>query len=182
MLKRRVIPVVLVRGGQLVKGRGFDAWRPVGNPAQAVRIHQARQVDELIVIDIGATPAGLGPDFNLVERLADGCFMPVTVGGGIRSVAQMRRLLQVGADKVCVNTAAFDDPGLIGAAARVLGSQSVCVSIDVKEGRVMTRCGTFDTGLDPVDWARSVEGLRLIGTPEGFRARCTVNPKLKGWL
>lgn len=118
-----------------------------------------RGVDELVVLDIAATREGRGPDFDLIQDLTDECFMPVTVGGGVRTLNDIRQLLAVGADKVALNTIAVEAPTLISGAAERFGSQAVVVSIDIKAGEVSTRCGTEMTGLDPVAWAREVERL-----------------------
>jgi cyclase len=153
LLKHRVIPVLLYRDGGLVKGRQFDSWRRIGSPMPAVRVHEARQVDELIFLDIGATPNGTPPDFALVEQMADECFMPLTVGGGIRTLDHIRTLLAIGADKVAINTAAMEDPSLIERAALKFGSQCITISIDVLGGQVVGRCGSQLTRGFPIEWA-----------------------------
>jgi cyclase len=149
------MPTLLFKEHGLVKGERFDASRRVGAAHQAVKVYNMRQVDELVFLDIAATARGQPPDFALIDELADLCFMPLTVGGGVRSVEDVRRLLGVGADKVAINTAAFEQPDLIEHAARLFGSQSVVVSIDAiqRPGRgyeAMIRCGTTATGLDPI--------------------------------
>src|SRR5688572_25576095 len=106
MLKNRVIPVLLVRDINLIKGERFDSWRAVGSPLQAVKVFNRRDVDELVILDIQATHVGRGPDVDQVATLAEACFVPLTVGGGIRDVETVRQLLQAGADKVSLNTAA----------------------------------------------------------------------------
>src|SRR6187397_2118404 len=105
MLKTRVMPTLLHKDVGLVKGVAFDSWRRVGSAMQAVKVYNMREVDELVFLDITATPEGREPDYELVDDLADECFMPLCVGGGVSSVEHFRRLLQVGADKVAVNTA-----------------------------------------------------------------------------
>lgn len=159
MLKTRVIPVLLLRSGSLVKGRGFGSWRVVGSPVQAARIYEARQVDELVILDIAATPEGRGPDFAVIEELTGECFMPLTVGGGVRTLDHIRRLLACGADKVAINTAAVDNPTLIREAAQKFGCQAVVVSIDAKGGHVTTNCGTKRHDMTAVEWARMAEHL-----------------------
>ena len=155
MLKHRVIPVLLYRDGGLVKGRRFDSWRRIGSPMPAVRVHEARQVDELIFLDIGATPNGTPPDFALVEQMANECFMPLTVGGGVRTLDHIRTLLAIGADKVAINTAVMEDPDLIERAALKFGSQCITISIDVLDGQVAGRCGGQLARGSPVEWART---------------------------
>lgn len=149
-LAHRIIPTILCRGRQLVKGRGFDSWRSVGLVAQAVRIHQSRGVDELVLLDIAATREGRGPDLSLIEELSNECFMPLAVGGGIRTVEQVRDLLRAGADQVVIGTAAFEDHGLVRRCAEIVGSQAITVSIDYRGTQVRLRCGSRPTALDPV--------------------------------
>jgi cyclase len=162
MLKARIIPTLLYKDLGLVKGVCFDSWRRVGGAMQAIKVYNLRQVDELVFVDITATRDGREPDYELIDELADECFMPLTVGGGVRTIAHVRRLLQVGADKVAINTAAVETPELIRDAADLFGSQCVVVSIDVRrhpDGRVevMTHSGTKGTGLDPVALAQQAE-------------------------
>jgi cyclase len=159
MLKIRVIPTLLHKGFGLVKGVRFDSRRAVGSPMQAVKVYNLRNVDELVFLDVSATAEGRGPDLELVDELADECFMPLAVGGGIRTVDDVRALLGVGADKVVIGTAALDRPEIVREAADRFGSQCVVVSIDVRDGRVCAQSGTVATGRDPVDVAREVEAL-----------------------
>lgn len=164
MLKTRIVPTLLFKEVGLVKGVGFDSWRRVGAAMPQVRVYNMREVDELIFLDIAATPAGRRPDFAMIDDLADECFMPMTVGGGVRSIEDFRDLLAVGADKVAVNTAAIDDPEIIRRSADRFGSQCVVVAIDFRrhaDGRaeVFGACGQRPTGLDPVEWAQRVEHL-----------------------
>lgn len=159
MLKVRIMPTLLYRDFELVKGVGFDSWRIIGSAMQAVRVYNMREVDELVFLDISATKDERKPDFELIDELADNCFMPLTVGGGITTIDDVHRLLAVGADKVAINTRAVLDPGFIGIVAQRFGSQCVVVSIDVKrhaDGRceIYTHSGTRPTGLDPVAFAQ----------------------------
>lgn len=181
------MPTLLYRDVGLVKGTRFDSSRRVGSLMQAVKVYNLREVDELVFLDISATLQERQPDFELVDDFADECFMPLTVGGGIRSVDDVGRLLAVGADKVAVNTAAVENPALVSEIAARFGSQCVVVSIDARrsgEGwTVVTRSGTHDTGLDPVDFARRVQemgaGEILLtsidrdGTMEGYDVELT---------
>ncbi len=164
MLKVRIIPTLLYRDFGLVKGTRFDSRRAVGNPIQTIKVYNLRGVDELVFLDVTATLGGREPDFDLVDELADECFMPLAVGGGVRTLDHVRRLLQVGADKVSINTAAVEDPELMRAAAEHFGSQSVIASIDVKRdadgtAEAWIRSGTVPTGRDPVELAQEVESL-----------------------
>jgi len=162
--KVRVMPTLLFKNVGLVKGIGFDSWRRVGSAMQAVKVYNMREVDELVFLDIIATREGRSPDFDTVDELADECFMPLAVGGGVRTVEDVRRLLKVGADKVVINTAAVETPELIRGVAERFGSQCVVVSIDARQhpdGRyeVYTHSGTRLTGLDPVSFARQAQAL-----------------------
>lgn len=150
MLAKRIIPTLLARGDKLVKGERFDSWRTVGVVEQAFRIHQARAVDEICLLDVAATPEGRGPDFDSIERLTASCFSPVTVGGGVRSVEDVRRLLTIGADKVSICTGG---PRLVNEIANRFGSQAVVAVTDVKDGYAMVRCGTTVTRQPAVGWA-----------------------------
>jgi cyclase len=162
MHKIRVIPTLLYKGTQLVKGKGFDSWRPVGAPMQAVKLYNMREVDELIFLDIRATEEKRATDFVLIDDLADECFMPLTVGGGIRSVDDVRKLPQVGADKIAINTALYEIPELITQIADSFGAQCVVASIDAKstgpgKWECMMHAGKTPTGRDPVDMAKECE-------------------------
>ena len=156
------MPTLLYKELGLVKGVKFDSWRRVGSAMQTVKVYNLRQVDELVLMDIGATIDGRGPDLAAVDELADECFMPLTVGGGVRTIEDVRALLMVGADKVSMNTSAVENPDLIREVADQFGSQCAVVSIDAKRNadgtyEVYTHAGSRPTGLDPVDLARTAE-------------------------
>lgn len=164
MLKTRVIPTLLYKDFGLVKGKQFDTQRSIGNAVQAIAVYERRDVDELVFLDVAATVRGQRPDFGLIDDLADACFMPLTVGGGVRTVDDFERLLSVGADKVCVGSASLENSSLIEAAARQFGSQCVVVAVDWRSGgggndepRVWIRSGTKETHLDPVEAAQRLE-------------------------
>ena len=167
MLKIRVIPTLLYQDFGLVKGVALRlAGATSAAPMQAIKVYNLRDVDELVFLDVTATPDGRAPDFELIDDLADDCFMPLTVGGGVRTVDDVRRLLQVGADKVVDQHRRRRDARRSSdeAAAR-FGSQCVVVSIDTRRGRrrhargVDRARGTEPTGRDPVELAREVEAL-----------------------
>src|SRR4051812_3569995 len=122
MLKVRVMPTLLFRDVGLVKGIRFDSWRRVGSVMQSIKVYNMRGVDELLFLDITATRESRPPDFDTVDDIADECFMPLTVGGGVSDLEHVRRLLKVGADKVSLGTAAVESPALIGEAADLFGS------------------------------------------------------------
>lgn len=153
----RIIPTLLYRDFGLVKGVGFDSRRAVGSAMQAVKVYNMREVDELVFLDVTATERGREPDYDLVDELADECFMPLTVGGGVTSVDHVHRLLKVGADKVVVGSAAVERPEMVREAAARFGVQCMVVSIDtLRSGdavEVVTRNGRRRTGLDPVAMA-----------------------------
>ena len=161
MLKTRVMPTLLYKDFGLVKGLSFDSRRRVGSVMQAVKVYNLREVDELVFLDVTATLDGRDPDFELVDDIADECFMPLTVGGGIRTEEHVRRLLQVGADRVLVNTAAVERPELVRTTADIFGTQCIAVSIDARRVgngyEAFTHAGTTATGLDPAELARRAE-------------------------
>jgi imidazole glycerol-phosphate synthase subunit HisF len=162
MAKIRVLPTLLFKDLGLVKGVAFDSWRRVGSVMQAIKVYNLRQVDEVVFLDIAATEEQRPPDFELVDEIADECFMPLTVGGGVRTLEHVRKLLQVGADKVAVNTAAVENPEFVRQIAETFGSQCVVVSIDFKRlpgGAccAYTRSGTRATGRDPLAFAKEME-------------------------
>ncbi len=133
MLKHRVIPCLLLHNGGLVKTHRFSKPKYVGDPINAIRIFNEKEVDELMVLDISASKEKREPTYALIEEFASECFMPLCYGGGIRSLEQARRLFGLGVEKICLQTAALDDPSLITRIAEQFGSQSVLVSIDVKK-------------------------------------------------
>src|SRR5437762_140075 len=132
MLKIRVIPTMLHKDLGLVKGVNFDSSRRVGSAMQAVRVYNLRQVDELILLDISATKDDHPIDIELVDQIADECFAPLTVGGGIRTISDVRDLLMAGADKVAVCTAAVENSQLVSQIAESFGSQCVVVAVDAR--------------------------------------------------
>lgn len=161
MLKIRIMPTLLYKDLTLVKGVAFDSWRRVGSLLQSIKVYNMREVDELIFLDITASREHRQPDFQLVDDFADECFMPLTVGGGVNSVESIYHLLQVGADKVAINSAAVEDANLIAKGAERFGSQCIVASIDYRchdDGKleVFTHAGTKPTGLDPLTLAKQV--------------------------
>ena len=133
MLSSRVIPCLLLENKGLVKTLKFAKPKYVGDPINAIRIFNDKEVDELIVLDINTSKDGRDPDYALIEKFAGECFMPLCYGGGIRSVQQARQLFTLGVEKVCLQTAALDDPTIITRIADKFGSQSVVVSVDIKK-------------------------------------------------
>lgn len=164
MLKVRVIPTLLWKNLGLVKGVAFDSWRRVGTILPAIRIYNTRDVDELILVDIEASKKNSEIDYETVNDLAQDCFVPFTVGGGVNSLDQVKKLLRSGADKVSLNSYLYQNPNLIEQIANQFGSQCVVVSIDVKRDNdgayhCFSHAGTKATGLNPIEWARKVARL-----------------------
>ena len=159
MLKTRVMPTMLYKGYGLVKGKAFDSWRRTGGVMQTVKVYNMREVDELILLDIAATDEGREPDFALIDEVADECFMPLTVGGGIKTLEHVRGLLKVGADKIAINTAAVENPALVTETSRKFGAQCVVASIDFRGSEVFTHSGKKATGLGVVAHAKECERL-----------------------
>jgi cyclase len=183
MLKVRVIPTLLCKRFGLVKGVGFDSWRRVGAVLPAVKVYNQRDVDELILVDIGAHLEEGDPDYESISEIGCECFVPLTVGGGIRRIDQVQRLLRSGADKVCVNTAAYQNPRLISDIAGRHGAQCIVASVDVRrmdDGQWMcfSHSGKVPTGRDVVGWTRELESrgageilltsIERDGTMEGY--------------
>jgi cyclase len=157
VLRVRVIPCLDVKDGRVVKGVNFVALRDAGDPVEQARAYDAAGADELMFLDITASHENRGTILDVVARTADVCFMPVSVGGGIRKVEDARRLLLAGADKISINTAAVENRDLISACADAFGAQATVVAIDAKrvgdQWRVFTYGGRNDTGLDVIDYA-----------------------------
>jgi cyclase len=183
MLRPRAIPCLLMRKGRLVKTVRFDKPNYIGDPINAVRIFNDMEVDEIIVLDIGATPDRTGIQFDAIGEMASECFMPMAYGGGITTVDDARRVLRLGVEKIAINSAASANPSLISKLADAFGSQAVVASVDVKKKlfggyRVMTEGGrkAIDTPVD--EWVRRLEaagaGEILVtsidrdGTMEGY--------------
>lgn len=164
MLAKRIIPCLDVTGGRVVKGTKFLDLRDAGDPVECAKAYDAQGADELVFLDITASSDDRATMVDVVARTAEQCFMPLTVGGGIRAVEDMRRMLLAGADKVSVNTAAIHNPELVRAGAEAFGSQCIVVAIDAKRNAsggwtVFTHGGRNATELDAVVWARRVEEL-----------------------
>ncbi len=188
MLKARVIPCLDVDAGRVVKGVNFVDLVDAGDPVEQAEVYDAQGADELCFLDITATHEGRDTLYGVVARTAERCFMPLTVGGGVRTVADIRKLLLAGADKVAVNTAAVKRPEFVAEAAERFGAQCIVVAIDAKRARadayeVFTHGGRSATGLDAVAWAQRVvaagAGEILLtsmdrdGTREGFDLELT---------
>ena len=189
MLAKRIIPCLDVTGGRVVKGVNFVGLRDAGDPVEIAARYNDQGADELTFLDITATSDDRGLLLHIIEAIAAQVFIPLTVGGGVRSVADVRRLLNAGADKVSFNSAAVADPALIEAASDKYGAQCIVVAIDAKARvgapgwEVYTHGGRRNTGIDAVDWARRMvdagAGEILLtsmdrdGTKRGFNLELT---------
>ncbi len=160
MLSRRIIPCLDVTNGRVVKGVKFQELRDAGDPVACAKVYDTQGADELVFLDITASSDGRGIMHDVVARTAEQCFMPLTVGGGLRSVEDIEKMLKAGADKVSLNTSAINTPQLIADASRRFGAQCIVVAIDArcepdgKSWRVFTHGGRNPTELNAVDWAR----------------------------
>jgi imidazole glycerol-phosphate synthase subunit HisF len=184
MLYPRIIPCLLIHDRGLVKTVRFTDPRYVGDPVNAVRIFNEKEVDELIVLDIDASVRGREPDYQLIGNLAAECRMPFCYGGGIKTLSQAQKIFSLGVEKIAISSAAIDNPGLVGGLAERVGRQSVVVVLDVKKSEksgkytICTGNGKKDTGIEPVSFALEAEksgaGELLInsvdndGTMQGF--------------
>jgi imidazole glycerol-phosphate synthase subunit HisF len=164
MLAKRIIPCLDVNAGRVVKGVNFIELRDAGDPIEIARRYDEQGADEITFLDITASSDARDIIIHVVEQVAEQVFIPLTVGGGVRSVADVRRLLNAGADKVSINTAAVSNPQIVADAAGKVGSQCIVVAIDAKcvapgKWEVFTHGGRNRTGLDVIEWARNVVEL-----------------------
>ena len=164
MLAKRIIPCLDVTGGRVVKGVNFVELRDAGDPVEIARRYDEQGADEITFLDITASSDDRDIILHIVEAVASQVFIPLTVGGGVRQVEDVRRLLNAGADKVSMNTAAVNNPQLVADASAKVGAQCIVVAVDAKQtspGRweVFTHGGRKNTGLDAIEWVRKVESL-----------------------
>jgi cyclase len=164
MLHTRIIPVLTFKDGRMIKTIQFDQYRDVGHPITLARYYDSQDVDELILLDMTASQENRSIHFDIVADFAKESSMPLTVGGGIRSISDIRQLLQIGADKVSLNSAAIKHPALISEAANMFGSQCIVISIDAKLNKnqhyeVYINGGYEPSNLDPVTWAIRAESM-----------------------
>jgi len=164
MLAKRIIPCLDVSAGRVVKGVNFVELRDAGDPVEVARRYDEQGADEITFLDITASSDDRDIILHVVEHVAEQVFIPLTVGGGVRTVADVRRLLNAGADKVSINTAAVTNPDIVAEASGKVGSQCIVVAIDAKQTapgkwEVFTHGGRKNTGIDAIEWARKVESL-----------------------
>ena len=167
MLTKRIIPCLDVTQGRVVKGTSFTHLRDAGDPVELAAFYYREGADELVFLDIGATPEGRKTMVEVIERVAEQVFIPLTVGGGLRSTQDMRLMLESGADKTAINTAAVLNPSLISEGAKRFGSQCIVIAIDAKKvngtstprWEVCTHGGRKPTGIDAIEWAKEAVAL-----------------------
>jgi cyclase len=165
MLRPRIIPCLLVKNGGLVKTVQFDNPKYIGDPINAVRIFNEKEVDELILLDIDATSQNREPDYTLIKNIAAECRMPLCYGGGVKTKEQIEKIISLGVEKVAISSAAVQSPELISAASARVGNQSIVVVMDLKKTglfrhqELFTHNGTKKTGLNPVEFAKKLQTL-----------------------
>lgn len=162
MRRIRVIPVLLIHKGGLVKSVKFTDYKYVGDPINAVKIFNEKEIDEIVVLDISASKEKRGPNMQQLREIAGEAFIPLAYGGGISTLDEIKELFYLGVEKVVLNSSAYNNPSLITEAAKLVGSQSVVVSIDVKKNwlggkKVYCLNGTKNTGFEPVQYAKNIE-------------------------
>jgi cyclase len=187
MLKARIIPCLDVDKGRVVKGVNFVDLVDAGDPVEQAKVYDLAGADELCFLDITASSEGRETIFDVVSQTAEQCFMPLTVGGGVRSLGDIRKLLLAGADKVTINTAAIHNPDFVQEAALKFGSQCIVVAIDAKRKNthfeVFTHVGRNETGIEAIEWAERMTGfgageilltsMDRDGTKSGFNIELT---------
>ncbi len=182
MLKKRIIPVLLLKNGRMVKGTNFSKYRDTGNPKTAVRIYSAQDADELVFIDIERNKETKNELLKTIEIAASECFMPLTAGGGVSNLEDVRNLINAGADKVLINTAAYENTKFVKDVVMEFGSQCVVIGIDYKLQNkdlvVFTNCGTKNTNLSLFEYVMSVQNL---GIGEIFLNSIDLDGTMKGY-
>jgi cyclase len=182
MLKTRVIPVMLWKEGGLVKGKGFDHSRNVGSVFPSVKVYNARDVDELVLVDVTASTSQHEPRYEEISRYARECNVPLTVGGGIQSAEHIEKVLRAGADKVLINSACYSDPRLVEKSSKHFGNQCIVVGIDYKILNDVPVCfshaGSVRQSLDAVTWAKELESL---GAGEILLTNCSRDGFMSGY-
>ena len=164
MLKKRIVATLIIKNGIVVQSIGFKTYLPVGDPRVSVEFLSKWGIDEIILLDIDASPENRKPNFDLIRGVSKRIFVPLTVGGGIKTLEDIRKLLHCGADKISINKLALENPEIIKEAAEVFGNQCIVVSVDVKINRkgkyeIFSNSGNIATGLEPMSFAKKVEEL-----------------------
>jgi cyclase len=181
MNKIRIIPTILYKDSSAIKGKGFKSWRIVGSLKQTIRLYSIREVDELIFLDIEATKKNK-INFDLIDEFADECFMPITVGGGIKCMKDIEDLFKVGADRVCINSYVFKSPNFIKDAIKIFGSQCIVVSVDYKlinkKNIVFIESGSKNTNIELYEYLKELE---LMGVREIILTSIDRDGTMKGY-
>jgi cyclase len=181
MLKKRIIPVLLLRHGRMVKGVRFANYRDTGDPVSCAKVYNSQDADELVLLDIEASVEGRGSLLRIIEKIAGQCFMPLSVGGGISSVAQVRDLLNVGADKVVITTHAFDY-ALIREASRLFGAQCIVCGVEVRwRGEKLALTSHCARQEEPVDLFAHLAALEAAGAGEIFLNMIDEDGRMEGY-
>jgi cyclase len=183
MLRTRIIPCLLLRNQGLVKTVKFKDPKYVGDPINAVKIFNEKEVDELVFLDITATVEGRGPSYKVLSEISSECFMPLAYGGGVRTIEDIQKIFALGVEKVVLNSRAAENPQFVREASDAYGSQSVVVSMDVKRNifgkyEIHSHCGTRNTKRDPVGYARQMAGM---GAGEIFLNSIDLDGTMKGY-
>ncbi len=182
MLKKRIIPTLLLRKGRMVKGVNFDNYRDTGDPVFASRVYNSQYVDELVFLDIDATNESRDTNAEIIEKVSKECFMPLTIGGGINSIQTIRKLLNSGADKVVINSAAYTQSDLIREGAKMFGSQCIVLGIDVKkeEGEYVLykNSGRIKCNVSLID---HIQKMETLGAGEIFLNDISNDGKMNGY-
>ena len=164
MLQKRIIPCLLLHKGGLYKTQNFKKPTYIGDPINAIKIFNEKEVDELMFLDIDATVQNKEPNYKMIEDIASECFMPLCYGGGVKTVDQMKKIYSLGVEKISISSAAIENPNLIQEAANIFGNQSVIVTVDIKKDffgkkKVFINNGKKNTKINPVDFIKRVEAL-----------------------
>jgi len=181
-MQKRIIPSLLIKNGGLVKGQQFENHKYVGDPINAIRIFNEKEVDELVVLDIAATSNGTGPNFELIEKFASESFMPLCYGGGISDIDQIRTLLSIGIEKVCIQSSALESTHFISEIASIFGSQAIVVSVDVKKN-IFGRYHLYNSSrqlTNKNNWLEYIDSCVKAGAGELIVTSVNHEGKMKG--
>jgi len=180
MLNCRIIPVLTIAGENLVKTKKFKNARYVGDPINAIKIFNDKEVDELIILDIAATKNNLEPNFELIREMVSECFMPICYGGGIKTIEQAKKIFDLGIEKICLNQAVMKDPYIVSKLSTIYGSQSICVSVDLKRS-FLGQLKLYDYNKKKLisrDWIEYLRSIESMGAGE-IILNCTNNDGMK---
>jgi cyclase len=164
MIQKRIIPCLLLHKGGLYKTEKFKKPTYIGDPINAIRIFNQKEVDELIFIDIDASVENREPNYKIIEDIASECFMPLSYGGGVKNLAQMKKIFALGVEKISISSQAIENPSIISEAAAIFGNQSIVVTVDIKKDfwgkyKVYIYNGKKNTGINPIDFIKQIQSL-----------------------